>query len=51
MANEKTTKAEFVWAMVKLAAVDREAFRKLRAHAWSIAQQAGSSVGKSEFPN
>jgi DNA polymerase IIIc chi subunit len=47
----KVTKAEFVWAMVKLAETNREKYRELREKGWDLAAASGSAPTKSESPN
>ncbi len=54
MANDdgrRVTKADFVWAMVRLAQVDREAYRVLRERGWTHATLHQFLDGKSELPN
>jgi hypothetical protein len=47
----KVSKADFVWAMVKLGKLDRETYRKLRELGWSTVEEQADRASKSECPN
>jgi hypothetical protein len=49
--DDPVTKTDFVWAMVQLGLLDRNAYRKLREAAWKAAAEEGSVLGKSELAN
>lgn len=49
--DDKVSKAEFVWLMVRLAETDREKYRELRAMGWDFVEQNGPVPQKSELPN